>query len=571
MNPLDKILIRAWCSMCDWDHLAELAGEEVDAKRRVKAIKQRLSAKARYYRRSEDVGFWLKNRTYGRKYCTDADKSLAALLRLPDPAPSMSDPLSSWFGETTVTAIPKGIATLGDLAGYLSDCTAGVAVVPPAFKKHQKAVIKFFKHHVATLGELVLKAPPQLIQPTPLCKVAPLEQIIIPEQLDGHDGINRAGPGCRLTASNDQGALACWLAVKGSSHKTRLAYKKEVERLLLWSLLERRKALSSLTTDDAQAYQQWLKALTYHNTEWVSTKPATPSNWKPFYYRMSRKDPDSGLVLTTSSINYALTVIKSCMSWLVSQQYLKHNNFDAVAALRGQGSKPGARLFDAAQMQYILAYAKRRFESAPSKTTRRDLFILGFGFLTGLRLNELANARFGDIERNQTENGYSCLLRVVGKGSKERFTTLPDSLVKELSAYLKYQGYPYGMSKIPVDMPIIPNLKSAGGLNPLSSNALYHALCAFFKDMVVDLSASGVEDSRFIDKLERASTHWLRHSYGSYLVNDRKLQLPYARDELGHSNISTTSIYLNSDKLERQRIVGESLDAGLGGLFFTQS
>ncbi len=399
--------------------------------------------------------------------------------------------------------------------------------------------------------------------PHPLCKPAPLEQVIIPEHLDGRDGSNRAGPGCRLSADSDKEALYSWLSVKGSGQKTRAAYKKELERLLLWSLLERHKPLSSLTTDDAKAYQRWLKALDYHNQVWVSTKPTTLADWKPFYYRMSCKDIESGLVLTTSSVNYALTVIKSCMSWLVSQNYLKHNNFDAVPALRGQTSRPGARLFNTTQFKFILTYAQKRADADPTPSNRRDFFILTFGFFTGLRLSELAKARVGDIEKHARDTRY--VLKVVGKGDKERSSSLPGIFIKELHSYLKFR-YPRnyeGFSRLNPDTPLIANLKSGDEVKPLSSNALHHALSVFFQRMLADLKASGVEDPGFIDKLELASTHWLRHSYASYLVNDRHIQLSFARDELGHSNIATTSIYLNAEEWERQKVIGESFDAGI--------
>ena len=563
MNTLDQSLIRGWCAMCDWDVLADYAGDDVDAKMRVKEIKRHLSAKARYYGRVEDVGFWVKPRSYGRKYCMAAEKSLAALLRLPAPIPSPSDPLSRWFDGKLIKALPKGIATLADLSDFISSAAAIGPVSHPGVKLYKKTILNFFKKNEGILGKINSKSKPPPYVPYPLCKPAPLGQVIIPGHLDGRDGSNRAGPGCRLNAASDKEALDSWLSVKGNSQKTRAAYKKELERLLLWSLLERHKPLSSLTTDDAKAYQQWLKALDCHNQVWVSTKPTTLADWKPFYCRMSRKDLESGLVLTTASVNYALTVIKSCMSWLVSQHYLKHNNFDAVQALRGQTSRPGTRLFNTAQFKFILAYAKKRADAEPTPSNRRDFFILTFGFFTGLRLSELAMARVGDIEKHDRDTRY--VLKVVGKGNKERSSSLPGIFIKELHSYLKFR-YPRnyeGFSRLNPDTPLIANLKSGDEVKPLSSNALHHALSVFFQGMLADLKASGVEDPGFIDKLELASTHWLRHSYASYLVNDRHIQLSFARDELGHSNIATTSIYLNAEEWERQKVIGESFDTGI--------
>jgi site-specific recombinase XerD len=42
------------------------------------------------------------------------------------------------------------------------------------------------------------------------------------------------------------------------------------------------------------------------------------------------------------------------------------------------------------------------------------------------------------------------------------------------------------------------------------------------------------------------------------LANDKQVPLTYIRDELGHSNISTTSLYLNTDAKQRQKVVSEA-------------
>ena len=46
--------------------------------------------------------------------------------------------------------------------------------------------------------------------------------------------------------------------------------------------------------------------------------------------------------------------------------------------------------------------------------------------------------------------------------------------------------------------------------------------------------------------IEQASTHWMRHTAGSHL--SEKADLKVVRDNLGHANISTTSIYLHSEE-----------------------
>ena len=48
-----------------------------------------------------------------------------------------------------------------------------------------------------------------------------------------------------------------------------------------------------------------------------------------------------------------------------------------------------------------------------------------------------------------------------------------------------------------------------------------------------------------ISHLEQASTHWIRHTAGSHL--GEKVDLKVVSDNLGHANISTTSIHLHTE------------------------
>ena len=83
---------------------------------------------------------------------------------------------------------------------------------------------------------------------------APLEQLVIPAALDGHAGTNRATGGiAQIAAANDFEAIRAWLARVADKRTTIDSYRKEAERLLLWSLVELGKPLSSLTTRTACA------------------------------------------------------------------------------------------------------------------------------------------------------------------------------------------------------------------------------------------------------------------------------------------------------------------------------
>jgi hypothetical protein len=71
---------------------------------------------------------------------------------------------------------------------------------------------------------------------------------------------------------------------------------------------------------------------------------------------------------------------------------------------------------------------------------------------------------------------------------------------------------------LPQQAPLIPNLHDKGGRKHLSPAGLHKILAAFFDRMLDDLGNGGNADPRLANKLRKASAHWLRHSYGSYLV-----------------------------------------------------
>lgn len=93
---------------------------------------------------------------------------------------------------------------------------------------------------------------------SPLAPI-PVEHILLPADLDGSHGRNRAIDRiAQIAASNDLQAIHAWLARFIDTKTTFDNYRKEAERLLLWSTLQLGKPLSSLTHEDFLVYQQFL-------------------------------------------------------------------------------------------------------------------------------------------------------------------------------------------------------------------------------------------------------------------------------------------------------------------------
>jgi NAD(P)-dependent dehydrogenase (short-subunit alcohol dehydrogenase family) len=87
----------------------------------------------------------------------------------------------------------------------------------------------------------------------------PLEKFLLPPELDGSPPPPRDQ--CLLKAVIDQEAVSAWLAVErpssdsGDLAATQRSYRKEAERLLLWSVLERRRRCRRNRVRDATVYR----------------------------------------------------------------------------------------------------------------------------------------------------------------------------------------------------------------------------------------------------------------------------------------------------------------------------
>lgn len=573
MNLDDLTLLRGWIRQMEWADLDAQLDEGSDSSRkRIKTLRRNLAAKSRFYGKPAWTSLWLGERLPVQAWERRALNALTALNGLPDPSPALDHKVTQWFPGSLCAALPSKVKTLADLIDLLESVFAGETELPGALKPLLKPLILFFDTHARQLGYQLNKKPQTPALPIPLHAVAPLERVLIPIALNGEHGGNRSPEPCRINATHDLDAIKSWLALKDDNPKTYQAYKKELERLLLWSILERTKAVSSLNTDDCRAYIRFLKNLSSEDSQWVTMQPANKSygKWKPFYYREKRRKTGTSSeatgqpqpVLSPKSINYAKTVISSCMAWLVKQNYLKHNNFENIQAIKFPQAtlQTNNRAFTLEQMQKIFAYTLKQVESDRSNfwIHRRNLFIVKFAFSTGLRIHELAAASFGDIECLEDESGEHYFLRVVGKHGKIRKTSLPQVFIEELRDYLKLRDLPSHFDFLPHKAPLIQSLRDKTGRKHLTPAGIHKILASFFDEMFKSLEADNPSDKRFIGKLRNASTHWLRHSYGSYLANDRQVPLTYIRDELGHANISTTSLYLNTDAKQRQKVVSDA-------------
>ncbi len=376
--------------------------------------------------------------------------------------------------------------------------------------------------------------------------VVPWERLRVPHEVDGSCGTFRAPKAtCTLDAGNDYQAVQAWLALHEST-ATQRAYRKEAERLILWAVVERGRALSSLTTEDAVAYRAFLRHPAPRG-RWIGpARPRSSPEWRPFTGGLSAR-----------SVAYALSVVGAMFRWLIQQRYLLANPFAGIKVRGASRSESLAvtRVFGEGEWSLIQAVAQglEWGHGWQAPAAQRLRFVLDFAYATGLRIGELVGATLGQIEVDAHGDHW---LHLVGKGSKAGKVALPSLARAALDRYLMQRKLPITPARWDPRTPLIGNLDQDEGAG-ISATRLWSVMRRFFRK-VADVIEK--DSPATAEKLRRASPHWMRHTHATHALA-RGAELTTVRDNLRHASISTTSIYLHGDEVKRARQMGEAFVA----------
>jgi tyrosine recombinase XerC len=155
---------------------------------------------------------------------------------------------------------------------------------------------------------------------------------------------------------------------------------------------------------------------------------------------------------------------------------------------------------------------------------KRDRAILELFYATGIRLNELAGLNIGSV------NPQEKLLRVLGKGNKERIVPFGKPAKNALESYLKKRGKSWAS---PQQTPLF----TGRGEKRIAVRTIQQRVNIYLKAVLGGRTG--------------ASPHTLRHTFGTHLLeNDADIRS--IQELLGHSSISSTQIYtkVNPKKLK---------------------
>ncbi|KVR07206.1 integrase, partial [Burkholderia ubonensis] len=368
--------------------------------------------------------------------------------------------------------------------------------------------------------------------------IVPWEQLRLPHEVDGSRGSFRAPrDACTLKATNDYEAVQVWLALHEAA-ATQRAYRKEAERLILWAIVERGQALSSLTTDDAIAYWAFIRR-PVPRERWVGPpRPRDSAEWRPFTGGLSAR-----------SASYALTVLSALFRWLIEQRYVLANPFAGIK-VRGHAQRPAlntARGFTESEWLLVRTIADGLEWSYgwSGPAAQRLRFLLDFGYATGLRASEMVGAVLHDIRVDDQGDHW---LHLVGKGGRPSEVALPPLARSALDQYLVQRQLPVTPQRWNPKTPIIASLgedEAAG----ITGARLWRVMRRFFMKVAEVLEN---DHPTLVEKARRASPHWMRHSHASHALSNGA-ELTSVRDNLRHASVATTSMYLHGNKARRAR------------------
>ena len=219
--------------------------------------------------------------------------------------------------------------------------------------------------------------------------------------------------------------------------------------------------------------------------------------------------------LKSSSVNRKISSIKSFYTFLQKKKIIMKSPIADIVMPKQEKYLPVSMSEE--EVERLLNSPDLNIE-----IERRDKAIIELLYATGMRISELTNLKLTDIDINRS------VLKVFGKGSKERLVPFGEKAAESISLYLKDRK----------------DLKSKEIF--LSNRGTKISRGAFWQRIKIYIKRENLKIS--------ISPHALRHAFATHLLN-RGADLRSVQILLGHSDLSTTQIYTH---IAKQRL-GEIL------------
>ena len=297
------------------------------------------------------------------------------------------------------------------------------------------------------------------------------------------------------------GACLDWLHVKDYSSRTIDTYRLALEAFINWVESEKRlKELSDLTGQALQDYMVFLSLRASKNT------------------RRGRKKK----LLTGSTKQVHIAALHQLFGYLAQNGYLLTNPAHDLERPKSRRKLPRT-ILTIAEMMKLLAHFQ-----GEDPVMLRDRAILELLYSTGIRRNELERLTLHSLILEER------LLRVHGKGDRERFVPIGEEAARALTAYLQ-RGR--------------PNLCAAGS-SALFLSRLKGRLraAAFLRTLKIVAKRVGIK--------KHVDIHSIRHTCATHMLQNGA-DIRYIKELLGHTLLNTTQIYTRVESLDLRKVLLE--------------
>ena len=212
--------------------------------------------------------------------------------------------------------------------------------------------------------------------------------------------------------------------------------------------------------------------------------------------------------MRSSSVNRKISSIKSFYIFLVKRNFLKNSPLNDLVTPKQEKYLPES--MSEAEVDKLL-----NSPDVSNKIENRDKAMIEMLYATGMRISELVNLKITDVDMKR------CVVKVFGKGSKERLVPFGETALDSLRSYLNERE------------------QSSSKEIFLSNRGKKMTRVAFWQRVKIYLIRENLKNS--------ISPHTLRHAFATHLLN-RGADLRSVQLLLGHSDLSTTQIYTHIAK-----------------------
>jgi integrase/recombinase XerD len=266
----------------------------------------------------------------------------------------------------------------------------------------------------------------------------------------------------------------------------------------------------NLSENTIASYKNDLTSLVnfLNDSEIKDPSEITSKNLTDFFVLLSK------LGLSSRSSARYYSSVKGFFVYLFSNGYIKINPMEKISAPKVSKNLPG--VLNINEIEKILSGP-----DVSKKLGLRDKALLETFYACGLRVSELINLKISDLFLNDE------MIRVFGKGSKERFVPIGSSAIKFINEYMSSSR------------PLLEKKAKSQHILFLNNRGTKLSRMGVWKIVSSYAQLAGIK--------KEVHPHTFRHSFATHLL-EGGADLRAVQEMLGHVDISTTQIYTHIDR-----------------------